>query len=552
MSGSPNEIPVRFAWPDEQALLARVLPVILRADGFERVVAPGEPVLLPSTPVTAVAVVPEGVPLVAELDRGEGGLLVLPFPTNEVVAAVVHREDAQRGTVAFGLDVWSSDPPSPTETGELAVDLRGNELRLASWPGEDRVSVAARLELAARTTPTRSVAVPLLGPIETAVVDLKAERPFGDRPALVPSDPRTRLLLAYLGSGQHQIARALAARLATVLGEQRPIAWSEPSFAQLLVGYSLAAAEDRPALAAWCRRTRAHRLLGVDGIVLAATAAWQERKPHNAARLLLRAEHAGTPVMSMGIELAVRLAYRLLAHKFEPEELDRLVTKYSRLSTRSDPLAETITTPTSTRRPVSLQGRGWLARLRWVPAYLAARHRLPHAARSAAEAVHVALQPFTARDIHRSSTLHRGVNMNPRPLHSLTLVLIAAWFTVIAAMIAVAISGIGKWEQLLVPLGILGPAVFTLLGVAISNAPRELWKERENELLTRVAQSEKRMREVEEEAMKGRALAAALQAELHPEASIDVYRHAQLSRSLFTDLLGEPPTVLGDAGSTNE
>lgn len=550
MSGPLDEVPARFAWPDEQALLARVLPVILRADGFERVVAPGEPVLLPSAQVTAVAVVPGSLPLVAELDRDAGGLLVLPFPT-KAVAAAVHREDAQRGTVAFDLDVWSNDPPGPTETGELTVGLRGGELRLASCPGEGRASVAARLVLAARTTPTRVVAVPPLGPAEAAIVDLKTEHPFGQRPALLPSDPRTRLLLAYIGSGQHQIARALAARLTIVLGEQRPIAWSEPSFAQLLVGYTLAADEDGPALAAWCRRTRADRLLGVDGIVLAAAAAWQEREPRDAASLLLRAEQAGTPVMSLGLELAVRLAYLLLAHGLEREALNRLVTAYSVLSTTSDPLAETITTPTSPRWPVSLQGRGWLARLHWALGYLTVRARLPHAARSAAEALHVVLKPLAARDI-RSSTLHRGVNMNPRSLRSLALTLVGAWFAVVAAVVAVAISEKGNWERLVAPFGILEAAVFTLLGFAISNSSTEIWKDRENELLTRVAQSEKRVREVEEEAMKGRALAAALQAESGPEASSDVIRHARLSRCLFNDLLGEPLTVSGDAEFTNE
>jgi hypothetical protein len=35
-----------------------------------------------------------------------------------------------------------------------------------------------------------------LGPGETAVVDLAAERTFGNRPALVPSNTATRLLLA--------------------------------------------------------------------------------------------------------------------------------------------------------------------------------------------------------------------------------------------------------------------------------------------------------------------------------------------------------------------
>jgi hypothetical protein len=57
-------------------------------------------------------------------------------------------------------------------------------------------------------------------------------------------------------------------------------------------------------------------------------------------------------------------------------------------------------------------------------------------------------------------------------------------------------------------------------------------------LLARVTESEKRVREVEGEAMKGLALAA-VQAESVPEASSDVVRHARLSRGLFGDLIGE-------------
>lgn len=547
MSGKSEQVPVRFAWPDERALLARVLPVILRASGVERLVVPGAPVLLPFTPVTVIAVVPGSMPLVAEIDRGTGDLLTLPFPTEAVLAAVAtsHREEEQHGTVAFSVDAWLADLPGPAETSELTVALDSGKLRIASWPGEHRASAPSRLVVAARTTPTRIVAVPSLGPGEIAVVDLAAERPFGHRPALVPSDPRSRLLLAYLSAGQHKIARALAVRLVTVLGEQRPIAWSEPSLVQLLVGYSLAAAQDGPALAGWCRRTRADRLLGADGAILAAIAAWHQQQPRDAARLLLCAGQAGAPVMSFGLESAVRLAYLLLALEIEREALDRLVTAYSVLSSRSDPIADTVTTPTSARRPVSLQGRGALTRTRWALAYLAARTRLPHVVRSAAGAVHIVLDPPAAGDI-RSSTRHRGVSMNfvssrreSFPFRWLVLALLVAWLAVVAAVVVVGISDKGNWERLLAPFGVLGAAVFILLGVAISDARGEDRREQELELVARIERAELRVREVEEEAMKGRALAAALQAEAGPEANRDVIRHARFSRRLFGDLVGE-------------
>jgi hypothetical protein len=120
----------------------------------------------------------------------------------------------------------------------------------------------------------------------------------------------------------------------------------------------------------------------------------------------------------------------------------------------------------------------------------------------------------------------------------LAFVLVVAWLVVVAAVVAVAVSGKGNWEQLIAPFGILEAAVFTLLGVAISGPRGEDQRSQEFDLQARIDKAENRARKVEEEAMKGRALAAALQAESGPEANSDVVRHARFSRSLFGDLVG--------------
>ena len=549
MSGpSATEI-VRFAWPDESAPLARVLPVILAGDGVEYVVAPGQAVRLPYSRITAIALVPGSRPLVATLDLQAHGRLVLPFSTEAVAFGANPKRNARRLTVAFDVGAWSASPLAPTQSPELALSLHGETLRVSSRKGEDRTTASARLLVAARATPGRVVAVPLLGPGETADVDMATERPLGERPALVPSDARSRLLLAYLGAGQHEVAHAMAVQFARVLGEERPIAWSQPSLAQLLVGYSLAVADDEPRLAAWCRRTRSDRLLGVDGLVLAATAAWQQERPKQAAHFLLAAARAGAPSLSLGLVLAVRLAYELLAEGVEREPLNRLVTTYSVTTTRSDPLADTITTPTSSHQPLSLEGRGWIPRLRWALRYLAVRAQLPYVIRSTTNAVHVILDQPAAGEL-RASPWHFGGSMDSRLLRSLALVLFAAWIMVLVAVVAMVALGDENWNGLVAPLGVLQAAVFTLLGVAISNAHRENDVEREFQQSRRLRESELRVREVEEEAMKGRALAAALQADAGPSASSDLLRHARLSRGLFGDLLAEEATDSGATEST--
>lgn len=550
---------LHFVWPD-QSPLASVLPVILQTENWERVVAPGQRVaeVAASTPVTAFAVVPGSVPLVAQLNPNSGGTMVMPFPATSVLADLPISEPPRhlRGSIAFGIDTWSNVAKSMTGTRELSISRRGDELVVAPQFRGELVSVPSRLVVASRSTPTRVVAVPALGPEEAAIVDLATERPFGDRPALTPSDPRSRLLLAYLGTGQYEIARVLAIHFAAALGEQRTLSWSEPSLAQLLIGYSLAADEDRT-LTAWCRRTQADQWLGVDGIILAASAAWEEQHPREAARLLTRAEQMGSPVMSLGLEIAVRLAYSLLAEEAQSDALNRLVTAYSVLSTTSDPIADTVTTPTSHRRPVSLEGRGWAVRARWALTYLAVRQQMPHVVRSAAaktidvvlgqpisrdsgqsaaKTVDVLENPPAASD-SRQSTLHFGAAMNPRLFAYFAFALVGSWLVVVAAVVAVALNNNGDWERLVAPLGILEAAVFTLLGVAISDTRRGNQDEEHARLLSQVEMSEHRLRDVQEAAMRGRALAAALQADSGGEPSFDVIRHARLSRGMFGELV---------------
>jgi len=130
--------------------------------------------------------------------------------------------------------------------------------------------------------------------------------------------------------------------------------------------------------------------------------------------------------------------------------------------------------------------------------------------------------------------------------------LVVGWLIALAVAVAVAVVPMftqgSDWERLIAPLGILGAVIFTLLGATLSDV---FGGQRYNELKERADRNELQVRKVEEEAMKGRALAALLQAEVTPEASHDIARHALLSRGLFGDLAPGRSTMYAETPPTS-
>jgi hypothetical protein len=97
-------------------------------------------------------------------------------------------------------------------------------------------------------------------------------------------------------------------------------------------------------------------------------------------------------------------------------------------------------------------------------------------------------------------------------------------------------AAVGK-SGLLIPLFIVQPGVFVILGVTTTMA---VVGGRTQELSRKVRASEELVRAREEEAMKGWALAAALQAEGgDSDEDGPLNRHARMSRALFGDLIGQ-------------
>ena len=117
----------------------------------------------------------------------------------------------------------------------------------------------------------------------------------------------------------------------------------------------------------------------------------------------------------------------------------------------------------------------------------------------------------------------------------------AAWLGVLVATIVYAPSHSATWDRLLAALWGLQAVVFTLVGAGVTLV---ITGRNSRELAQRAEESERRARGAEDQAMKGRALAAALQAEAVPPGALDSPAgHSLLSWALFGDMIGhDEPT----------
>jgi hypothetical protein len=541
---------IRFRWPDEhEPMLERTLPLVLRAGRVQLVVAPGETAEVPPGPVVATAVVPGAAPLITELTPVDHDLLEVPFPASDVARATFgdsttdkHPSRAAQSSIALDVTRWADAAAPIPEDNQLTISRDGDLLRIG---GHQEISAPLRLVLAGRQTPTQVIAVPRVALDEEAVVHIGFDRPWGARPALMPSDRASRLLLAYLSSGENRLAATMARALARAWAQGAVIRWASPSFTQLLIGYAYALGEDADSLASWCHRTQAARYLGADGVILTAQSAWLLGQSQQATELLASAE-ATTPVMALGLGVAVRLAFHLAAEPgsaqvdfarigHEGEQLARLVTSYSKLSAATDPVADTVTRPTSQRRPVTLEGSRWRQRAAWAIAYLLTRLRLAHTFKqpTGIPPLLVSLQKRANQALdHRGGAVRRTWNSWLFVAVPVTLV----WAGILAAVVAYARSDSMIWDRLLVPLQGFQAAVFAVAGAGLILT---VVNRRSRDLEKRAEDSERRARAAEEQAMKGRALAAALQDEASSTVVADpLAQHALLSRELFGDMIG--------------
>ena len=134
-----------------------------------------------------------------------------------------------------------------------------------------------------------------------------------------PADPVATLLMDYLIAGKFVLACAAARAIEKYRAGEDPSEWADPSYCQLLIGYSYALGRDRERLDRWCRRTDAEGSLGTDGLVLAAEAALLQLDEARSASIIERAAGAPPPLLAHGADIGQRIASVLLAEIDEPD-----------------------------------------------------------------------------------------------------------------------------------------------------------------------------------------------------------------------------------------
>ncbi|WP_433222001.1 hypothetical protein ACQP00_22275 [Dactylosporangium sp. CS-047395] len=363
---------VRWQTPvTEGAVPARFAPVRITVGGQVLVAAAGEPVDLPDGPFEARADLPGCLPLAV---RGE----TLPPELS------LNPEDLRRDPLA------PSQVPGPRKLTIAVVRLPGAppgaafeviadraELRIRQHAG---LPAAAGLRIASPVTPSRLLMLPPAVMAEPYRLAWYHSPGRTRRPRVEPLDGGGLLIMEYLLAGSNDLAAATARSVDRVRAEADPLAWVAASYTQLLIGYAYALGHDTDRLSDWCLRTEAATGLGVDGVVLAAEAAWQRREPELARRLLARTAGAAQPAVTFGGELAVRLATLLAVRAYGQQRpsrervrpdavlddrLARINTDGMRVLSRTDPGSALLSVPRTGIPSLDLSGARFGARLRW-------------------------------------------------------------------------------------------------------------------------------------------------------------------------------------------
>ena len=125
----------------------------------------------------------------------------------------------------------------------VAVSWAGDAVTI-SRQSDSAVSLA--IDIATRFMPRRQLAVPPVGPADACTLSWHQGPGSVPRPRVEPDDPGGQLLMGYLLAGQYSLAAAAARGIETARAAASLIAWSAPSYTQLLIGYAYALAEIPP------------------------------------------------------------------------------------------------------------------------------------------------------------------------------------------------------------------------------------------------------------------------------------------------------------------
>ncbi|MBV9355759.1 MAG: hypothetical protein JO023_09555 [Chloroflexi bacterium] len=547
-------------------------PVRLIGEHVETVLGPGESLEVDDRVIRAIVDVPGfqryertiEVALGAEftVDLQGRKLVRLPGPGGAIGKDAGAPDRTRR--LAVSIAPWAG--PDVTElSADPTIGLTwAHEGVMISRQSDSALPLA--IEIATRFMPGRQLAIPPVGWSDSCTLTWHQTQDSVLRPRVEPSDACGQLLMAYLLAGQYSLAAAAARTIEAARTSVSVIAWSAPSYTQLLIGYAYALGWDTARLLAWCRRTAAADTLGTDGLILEAEAAWQRSSARTALAILIKAAGSVPPTLTFGAEMGLRLAsvipatldtdsaagqtngYVINFNAAGPggEDLIQIMNDWLRLMTRADAGAASLSTPQTGNTSPDVRGESVLQRFIWLARYALSRWAYDRVLRPGS--TDSALRLTTKRRFSMASPIESTPQPNgakaqvvedsgrfPRVMTLyISALILAIW---VVASIFYATNHDSTFVELI--YGSVQAITFAAVGAATVG-----WI-----LNSRLAAAERRALAAERlaeqfrgDAAKGRALAAALQASDVSEAddfpgAANRRQHAEFARLLYGDLV---------------
>jgi hypothetical protein len=378
-----------------------------------------------------------------------------------------------------------------------------------------------KVRVASLGTPNRTMNIPpeheALGPASQLV--WKSSRQGRVFPLIEPVDPRTRLLLAYLLQGDYAQARAAADAFIENLVREQPLLLSAPSYTQLVLGYAYGLGGPATALAKWCRRTEAAAALGADGMVLAALSASRSGSHEESISHLVECSKFDAPVLWLGTEIGIDLAETYLTANDDLSSfpsgtgvdvaLKKLIVGWRRVQARTDPASPVVSIPPKSEHIGTLSHPSLFRRFLWTARYLMTRYRFGKIVRTQ-RLIIAPLHALEDKMQESEATLKSAVRgKGAAQAFALGLLLVAVLALLVAAASWMALNST-QWLQL--AWLFVSAQLILVAGWAMYRSSSDAQR-RIDEANGRRQEAEMAALSYQDQAMRGRALAAALMAQ---------------------------------------
>lgn len=532
------------------------VPAVLSSGSNTRImILPGESVEFPDGPFRASIFYPGLGESVEFLEPG-GGLDEVAIPSLREFIANIPPINVRHRTPEHSALKASFGPTTgglKAMDGRARLEVEGGEAIKLSW--SNGAGSAIGLNLSTRNTPRRHLAVPPIGVGEEVYVEFHGLISGSRHLGISPSDPFGRLLLGYLLTGRNALAATSARRMEVERARLRTLDWAAPSYTQLLIGYAFALGGDQRRLLAWCNRTLVSFSPTPDVNVLRAWYAFRAGRLDVSMSWLKTLDNLPLPALHFGGEMALTLADEHIERIDElgigndglklakrPEGIDdkrflnALINRYVAVQSRTDSLVGGVSLP-ATRTDVQDVSRATVPRrfITWASfAYDVIGHARMVGTHSRGK------KPL----FEMGFTKMFAQTMNARRPGVGSLLAMAY-----ALLVWLAASGLWFYYDSRMAAWVFVPIQSLALVAAGTSFGIWLQQGRLSETAERLRAAELRADSNALDAIKGRALAAAIQADSASgnDGEASVYRrHSRLAHHLF----GNVAATTVEGGST--